>query len=513
VQVSGLESIDYVVLVMLENRTFDHMLGFLYPKSADFDGLGGTESNPDADGNAVTVFQVTPDMQNAYYYPLANPAEGYLATNDQLFGSQTPPASGEALNDGFVTSFAQELNNPAYPLDPKLVGTVPASIMGMYAAQTLPVMSGLAKGFAVCDAWFASVPTQTFPNRAFSLAGTALGYVDNSARGTPAFNTPSVFGRLAAAGQTWKMYGYSGLPLTAGDYPDTVQPGPNGDVVSGFARFQADAASGNLATFSYLEPEWATEPGSHASPVVVGADNQHNFQVENDQHPVSNMAVGEKFLYDIYQALRSGPGWDKTLLIITYDEHGGNYDHVPPPTGAIPPDDIIGPSGFNFTRFGLRVPAVIVSPLIPEGTVFRAPSGEPPFDHTSIIATIRARFGIGALGKRDAAAPDLGSVLTLATARTDDPLAGISPPTAADPVLKPGSPPVGAAPSSFLIAKALAAAALPVPTDPITDPEATVQALSSAADHYRFIQERLAKWHAAGRPPGLSSDQPSRLAQ
>jgi phospholipase C len=493
--VTGFDSIDHVVLVMLENRSFDHMLGFLYPKSGNFDGLDGTESNLAADGSEVKVFPITPDIQNAYYFPLANPTEGYKATNDQLFSSDTPPASGVAANDGFVTSFANELQHPAHPLDPKLVGAVPASIMGMYAAETLSVLSGLAKGFAVCDGWFASVPTQTFPNRAFAVAGTSLGYVDNSARGLPAFNTASVFGKLADAGQTWKIYGYSGEPLTAHDFPDTVQPGPNGEVVSGFARFQSDAANGTLAALSYIEPEWATHPRSPHQP-----DDGHNWHLENDQHPISNLAIGEKLLYDVYQALRNGPAWDKTLLIITYDEHGGNYDHVPPPTGAIAPDNVIGSSGFDFTRFGVRVPAVIVSPLIPAGTVLHAPSDGPPFDHTSIIATLRARFGIGPLGSRDAAAPNVGSILTEATPRTDDPLAGLQPPTAPDPVLVPGSPPVGAAPSSFLEANALAAAALPVPTDPIADPEAKVQTLTTAAQQYNFIQERRAAWRAAGRP-------------
>jgi phospholipase C len=501
VHVAGLDSIDYVVLVMLENRSFDHMLGFLYPKSGDFDGLDGTESNLDDNGNPASVFQITPGIQNAYYFPLANPSEGYQATNYQLFSSDTPPASGQAANDGFVTSFARELQHPAHPLDPKLVGTVPASIMGMYAAETLPVLAGLAKGFAVCDGWFASVPTQTFPNRAFAVAGTSLGYVDNSARGVPAFDTPSVFGKLADAGQTWKIYGYSGDPLTAHDFPDTVQPGPNGEVVSGFQRFQSDAANGQLAAFSYIEPEWATHPRRTAPPAAGQAGDEHNWHIENDQHPVSNLAVGEKLLYDVYQALRSnGPAWEKTLLIITYDEHGGNYDHVHPPTGAIAPDGVIGPSGFDFTRFGVRVPAVLVSPLIPESTILRAPSGGPPFDHTSIIATLRARFSLGALGKRDAAAPDVGPILTLQTPRTDDPLAAIEPPTAADPVLQAGSPPIGAAPSSFLEANALAAAALPVPSDPIADPEAAVKTLTTAADQYAFIQQRRAAWRAAGRP-------------
>jgi phospholipase C len=498
---AGLESIDHVILLMLENRSFDHLLGYLYPRSATFDGLDGTESNRDPAGTAVCVYRITPEKGNAYYYPLANPAEGFVATNGQLFSSATAPADGKAANDGFVTSFARELAHPAHPLDPKLVGAEPSSIMGMYSPETLPVLCGLAKGFAVCDRWFASVPTQTFPNRAFAVAGTSLGYTDNSAHGVPAFNTPSVFGKLADAGQTWKIYGYSKLPLTANDFPDTVYPGPRCTVESGFDTFQSDAANGQLAAFSYIEPEWATYPSSTTPPSTTQADNEHNFQVENDQHPISNLAVGEKLIYDVYAALSSNQAvWEKSLLIITYDEHGGNYDHVPPETGATPPDDIIGASRFDFTRFGVRVPAVIVSPLIPAGTVFRAPAGSPPYDHTSIIATLRARFNLGPLGKRDAIAPHLGPVLTLSEPRRDDPLEGVTPPTAADPVLQAGSAPIGEAPSAFLESKAIAAARLPVPSEPIENPEQTVAALTSAANQYAFIQDRLQAWEAAGKP-------------
>jgi phospholipase C len=485
---TGLQSIDHVILLMLENRSFDHLLGYLYPESDTFDGLDGTESNRDAAGTAASVYPITPQHENAYYYPLANPAEGFEATNQQLFSSPTAPDGGKATNNGFVTSFAGELAEPTHPLDPKLVGAQPSSIMGMYSPETLPVLCGLAKGFAVCDRWFASVPTQTFPNRAFAAAGTSLGYIDNSARGTPLFNTPSVFGKLAEAGQTWKIYGYSKLPLTANDFPDTANPGPRGMVESGFDKFQSDAASGQLAAFSYIEPEWAQYR------------NKHNFQLENDQHPVSNLAVGEKLIYDVYAALRSNQAvWEKSLLIITYDEHGGNYDHVPPETGATPPDNKTW-AGFDFTRFGVRVPAVIVSPLIPAATKFRAPAGSPPYDHTSIIATLRARFNLGPLGKRDAIAPHLGPVLTLPQPRRDDPLNGITPPTAANPVLQDGSAPIGAAPSSFLEAKAIAAATLPVPNESIDNPEKTAAELSTAANQYAFIQDRLQAWEAAGKP-------------
>lgn len=202
---AGLDSIDHVILLMLENRSFDHLLGYLYPKSDTFDGLDGAQSNREPVGTTVSVYPITPDNENAYYYPLANPAEGFKATNCQLFSSATAPTDGQAANDRFVTSFAHELAHPAHSHDPKLVGADPSAIMGMYSPETLPVLSGLDKGFAVCDRWFASVPTQTFPNRAFAVAGTSLGYTNNSAHDTPAFNTPSIFGKLSDSGLTWTI--------------------------------------------------------------------------------------------------------------------------------------------------------------------------------------------------------------------------------------------------------------------------------------------------------------------
>jgi phospholipase C len=143
---------------------------------------------------------------------------------------------------------------------------------------------------------------------------------------------------------------------------------------------------------------------------------------------------------------------------------------------------------------------VIVSPLIPAGKVVRAPAGSPPYDHTSIIATLRARFNLDKLGSRDAIAPHLGPVLTLSTPRDDDPLDGVTPPKAADPVLQAGSAPIGEAPSQFLEAKAIAAAKLPVPSEPIENPEQTVAELTTAAKQYAFIQDRLHAWDAAGKP-------------
>jgi phospholipase C len=149
----------------------------------------------------------------------------------------------------------------------------------------------------------------------------------------------------------------------------------------------------------------------------------------NSQHPNYNVALGEVLLQNTYRALRDGPAWNSTLFVITYDEHGGCYDHVSPPWGATPPDTSAGEYGFDFTRFGPRVPAVLVSPLIPAGTVFRVPDGSTPLDHTSILATIEHRWSIPPLTKRDGAAPDVGAALSLTTPRTDDPLANVTAPS------------------------------------------------------------------------------------
>jgi phospholipase C len=223
------------------------------------------------------------------------------------------------------------------------------------------------------------------------------------------------------------------------------------------------------------------------------------------------VAAGEAFIRDVYRACRDGRDWDSTLLIITYDEHGGCYDHVPPPQGAAPPD--AGPAaasdgfGFDFRRFGVRVPTVLVSPLIAAGTVCRAPDGGPPHDHTSLLATVEKQWGIGHLTQRDAAAPDIGSVLTLGQPRTDDPLAGVQPPADV-----PVTTPAGAvlhlddAPSHIEAVYAARAARLPIPATADVMPAAAVNTLATGAQHTDFIESRLEAWNrlktdaAAGRP-------------
>jgi phospholipase C len=469
-----LAQIDHIVVLMLENRSFDHMLGFLYadqgnvsPSGQPFEGLTGTESNPDSSGNPVTVFKIDPSGQYAYFMPGADPGEGYNATNSELYGTTKPAACAAPTNRGFVTDFAYALGWEAKEKWSILPGTTASGIMGMFTPAMLPVLSGLAKGFAVCDHWFASAPTETMPNRAFACAGTSQGFMDDK---TKKYTAPSIFGALGNANVAWKIYGYSADPLTRQDFPDTTNASE--DHFGLFTDFQSDAAAGSLPGYAFLEPSWDASG--------------------NSQHPNYDVSKGEQFIHDVYYALRNGPAWNKTLLIVTYDEHGGCYDHVPPPSGATPPDDSAGEYGFDFTRFGVRVPTVLVSPLIPAGTVFRVPAGTTPFDHTSILKTVEKRFNLAPLTARDAAAPDVGAVLTLAAPRTDDPLAGVTVP--ASGVVAPNAQEV----SHLQCIHAELVADLPVP-DEHGGTHHVMPALATAAEAHAYIVRRTEAWKASRR--------------
>jgi len=474
---SHLAKIQHVVVLMLENRSFDHMLGLLYPgkktpSGQPFEGLTGNETNVDASGNAVKVFPISPNQQNAYFMPGADPGEGYAHTNAQLFGTSTAPTPPVATCSGFVTDYAATLPWDAKNNRKVLAGTTANDIMGVFPPTMVPVLSGLAKGYAVCDHWFSSVPTETMPNRAFACAATSEGHLDDSKQAR-ALTVPSIFGRLSDAKLPWAIYGYNEEPLTRADFPDT-KDAPNSHFGK-FAQFQAAAKAGKLGAYTFLEPEWSA--------------------TGNSQHPNYDVALGEKLIHDVYYALRSNAAaWDATLFIIVYDEHGGLYDHVPPPRGAVPPDTFAGEDGFDFTRFGLRVPCVLVSPLIAAGTVLRAPAGAAPYDHTSILKTIENRWGVPALTKRDAAAPDVSPVLTLTQPRTDDPLHGVTVPASAASPYSDSDPP-----SHLQEVHAQLLSMLPLP-DAHGGVHHTPPALKTSADAAKYIHARTEAWkaHKAG---------------
>ena len=354
--------------------------------------------------------------------------------NVQLFGSATPPKTDPAKGapvpgmKGFLKDYGTQCSGDA---DAK------RQIMRMYGPGDLPVLSGLARGYAVSDAWFASVPTQTNANRAFSICGTSLGLVDNGylsrdwfdgKLANDRFDTDTVWNVLERNGcSDWAVFWeVSYPPKPRSWYPYTRNLFPRLESIRNIDahfrkmdEFFSLAKSGTLPKYSYIEPSW----GGYA----FGAS-----AMGNEYHPPSDVTPGEHRLEQIYRSLKAGRSWDKTLLVITFDEHGGNYDHVPPGPAVAPsgkPD--AGQYGFLFDRYGVRVPAILVSPCIEQGTVFRS-GGDVPFDHTSVIATVLKwllpqvppdKWG---LGERVRNAPTFENVLTIDQARTDDVL---SPPT------------------------------------------------------------------------------------
>jgi phospholipase C len=379
----ALDKIDHIVVLMLENRSFDCMFGALYPKSATFDGLAGTESNPDPTGGSIQVWSNSGTDVATMRIPDPDPGELWTDINTQLFGTPNvgSPAPQPTM-DGFVKSYLAQKNGP-----------IGKNVMHFFTPKQVPVISTLAQKFAVCDRWFASAPCQTWPNRWFAHCATADGRENNNPVHLP--NVDTLYNRFEQAGmKEWKIY-----------FHDLAQAHTLlkllllSDHFHFYRQFQADCQTGQLPSYSFIEPQYYP-------------DLAHP---ENDQHPPSVITLGEQLIADVYNCIRSSKLWTKTLLIITYDEHGGCYDHVPPPA-ALPPEVPRPGQAFKFDRYGVRVPAVIVSPYVKPGTILRPP-GPVPYDHTSIIATLRKRFPAlgGALTQRDAVAPDIENALALQT--------------------------------------------------------------------------------------------------
>jgi phospholipase C len=270
----------------------------------------------------------------------------------------------------------------------------------------------------------------------------------------------TVFNRLKGVGQNWRVYFH--------DFPHSVTLAKLWeDVLTHFRFFESDfardAAAGALPAYSFIEPRYFTD-------TLRG-------KIPDDEHPPHNVAYGEELIAAVYNAVRAGPAWKQTLLVITYDEHGGSYDHVVPPA-ATPPGGQT-PDGFDFGSFGVRVPAVIISPYVRAGSVIR-PAGKTPFDHTSIIATLSKLFAFPPLTARDAAAPDLLGVLDAQPDNDGPPsiAAPAIPPTPAQVALAAARPPND-------LQKSLSSAAVQLPTAG-ADIAAHIHRLSSVKGMVQF---------------------------
>jgi phospholipase C len=408
-----LNNIDHVVHLMFENRSFDNLLGYLYapndlPKynippanPTTFNGLafGGPWFNLDKDGkrfNAVTPTTAF-GTHSPNVVPWPDPGEPFDDVHEQLFHAGGP----KPTMSGFFVNYAHQKG-----VAPDNVG----QIMQNYSKEQLPVLSTLARSFAVSDAWYCSMPTQTWPNRGFAHSGSSDGNVLNSPYIPWGIDT--IFTTLQKLNISW------------GVYHDTLYTPALAQLQfrkhwslamdHGFGHFKdfltrcnahEDAPpSMKLPAYSFVEPRFAAERWL----LTV-----HHSE---DYHPPHNVQHGELFLAEVYNAIKSSPYRDRILLIITFDEHGGTYDHAAPPDGAKAPLPVpVAKNGFNYDLFGVRVPAIIVSTWVKPGTVFRS-TASTPYDHTSILATLRDWKGIPQAqflpSPRIEAAPTIDSVLS-----------------------------------------------------------------------------------------------------
>lgn len=438
-------AIKHIVHLTLENRSLDNVLGWLYendvpsvvhPKGSPrrFDGLSADLFNRDKNGKVHKVVRGTGGRKAA---PRYDPHEVYEHVNVQLFeNKKTPMSPAEPTMGGFYKDYAGRFRDSD-------------EIMMSYTPEELPVLSTLARRFAVSDRYFSSVPTQTNCNRAFAAAGNSLGlnakgereaWVNNrnsswlARPGRAQFTERTLWNVLDEQGQDqpsdWMIFnsrgnwlenavGAEGYRYTRRIMQQLQDPRFDGHFADvGTAREAADGtffgmiASSTLPRYSFLEPSWTVQLGPG-----IGPDG-------TDYHPPGDIHKGERFLRDLYEALSGNPDiWNSLLFVINFDEHGGTYDHVKPPWTAAPPwqgsNDTPAPEhfehDFQFDRFGVRVPLLLVSPYIRESTVFRA-GGDIPYDHTSVLATILHLMGVERrhwrLGARVAAAPMFDDLLT-----------------------------------------------------------------------------------------------------
>ncbi|HWO92903.1 MAG TPA: alkaline phosphatase family protein [Methylomirabilota bacterium] len=356
--------IDHVIVLMQENRSFDSYFGNLH-----FEGQPHAlpeprgAQNPDPTnpgGPPIHVFAKT------QYCEVADLNHSWNGTHQEIDGG---------LMDGFTAANVD-------PNDPS-----GSRAMGNYDQADLPYYYALYNTFAMGDRYFASAPTQTFPNRLYLLAGTSFGHIrnDNFPPTPGQFSQRSVFDLLDEAHITWKVYAAE-YPLAIAFLFARVRETADAAKVVRISQYFIDAGTGNLPQVAFIDP------------VFVAPNN-----VENDEHPPANVQVGEKFTSQVIGALFGSPEWGSSALFLTYDEHGGFYDHVPPPA-AVPPDDIPpmlepGDVPGAFDIYGPRVPAAVISPYSRPHFVSHVVN-----DHTSILRFIENRFGLPALTRRDAAA-------------------------------------------------------------------------------------------------------------
>ncbi|HKT80480.1 MAG TPA: alkaline phosphatase family protein [Vicinamibacterales bacterium] len=396
---AGLTALKHVVVLMMENRSFDHMLGALRADDARIEGLTGTEENLDTKGNPARV------KPNAAFQGQLDPDPNHYfnAVDQQIFDGNMAP-DRVATMGGFVKSYFGERGDVNHS----------RLIMNYFKPEKLPVITNLAREYALFNGWFSSIPGPTLCNRAFAHYGTSFGHVGMNIF-YPNAIYKSVYQRLETAGKRAKIY-YFDVKSSTMEIVNLLQHQPQffGD----FQQFLDDCDNGTLPDYSFIEPNYSDHDSDSGTMLLA-----------SDQHPDHDVREGERFIASVYMAIRSKPElWESTAILLVYDEHGGIYDHVPPPACtpdlfvAQPADTRTGKE-FRFDRLGVRVPAILISPWVPKGTVVPGAeaAGGRIFEHASIPATVTDHF-IGQFddrSPREKVAETFLDLLTLDQMRTN----------------------------------------------------------------------------------------------
>lgn len=407
------DKIEHVIYYMIENRSFDHVCGWLYEKNEPFHLVGPEGPYRGVDENFKNTFR-------GKEYAITKYNDGKLSGDINLDLDQQDPYHDNS--DVLRQMFFSDINNYFNKKQPDMGGFAcnngTAEVMQGYTPEQLPVLNGLAKNYAISDDWFSSTPSGTTVNRAFSLTGSTLGRLNNFQNGSEYLewsqypHRPSIWKVMWANGiRDFKIYNsvewiecqYTYNLFLKGQIPSIDSPFVVGNYVPQLNQFFDDLKYSTLPKFSFLEPKWVTFTGS------------------TSYHPGNDLIPGERELNDIFTALQSSPLWEKTLLVITFDEHGGLPDHVPPPYAAKPwANDSF--DGFTSDIMGVRIPTILVSPYITSNTVFRSDTGT-SYDSTSILSTLLNWMGIPksrwGLGERTNQSPTFESVFCEPQPRRD----------------------------------------------------------------------------------------------
>jgi len=381
--------IKHVVVLMLENRSFDHIFGFAQPAHGQVieNLVGGGFSNlldPSKPESATNPRFPASQPAPFAVHDKDGPSHSFNGTSVQLCNDSSGPSAAHPVrNNGFVRNYKDHLLHNTNSVEHEAL----AEVMASFAPNQLPTINALAQNFCLCDHWFCEVPGPTMPNRMYVHAATSEGYVHN-AFGRE-FTSKTIYELFQDAGLDWCTYFH--------DFNEVLQFSALDKTPSHFRRFDErwaqDVANSDLPAYTFILPRFENKPGAPA----------------NDQHAPHDVRFGEHLIADVYDALAANTElFNQTALIVTHDEIGGFYDHVAP--GAAPnPDGQDSPNPddesnfhppFSFDRLGLRVPALICSPWIPKGIVENR-----HLQHTSIIKTMIEMFGLGGpLNNRDAGA-------------------------------------------------------------------------------------------------------------